>query len=62
VVEALAPAFTSSSRSFALYVRGSNVVEKVRRAKDEGTFDSTISNATARRSSLARRFGVRSKA
>ncbi|MFP3794701.1 IS21 family transposase [Paraburkholderia sp. SIMBA_027] len=33
-----APHFLSSQRSFALYVRGWNVVDKIRRAKREGTF------------------------
>lgn len=33
-----APHFLSSQRSFARYVRGWNVVDKIRRAKDEGTF------------------------
>lgn len=33
-----APHFLSSQRSFAQYVRGWNVVEKIRRAKHDGTF------------------------
>ncbi|MEK6294214.1 MAG: hypothetical protein V4793_23075 [Paraburkholderia tropica] len=33
-----APHFLSSQRSFALYVRGWNVVDKIRRAKRDGTF------------------------
>lgn len=33
-----APHFLSSQRSFAQYVRGWNVVEKIRRAKNDGTF------------------------
>jgi hypothetical protein len=60
-VEAVAPAFTSSQRSFALYVRGWNVIEKIRRAKSDDTFDATIANGRARRAALARRFGFRSK-
>ncbi|PQV50684.1 hypothetical protein B0G83_10543 [Paraburkholderia sp. BL21I4N1] len=37
-----APHFLSSKRSFALYVRGWNVVDKIRRAKREGTFASVL--------------------
>ncbi len=37
-----APHFLSSSRSFALYVRGWNVVDKIRRAKREGTFAAVL--------------------
>ncbi|MFM0158408.1 hypothetical protein [Paraburkholderia sediminicola] len=33
-----APHYLSRRRSFALYVRGWNVVDKIRRAKREGTF------------------------
>jgi hypothetical protein len=33
-----APHFLSSQRRFALYVRGWTVVDKIRRAKREGTF------------------------
>lgn len=33
-----APHYLSSQRSFALYVRGWNVVDKIRRAKREGSF------------------------
>jgi len=37
-----APHCLSSRRSFALYVRGWNVVEKIRRAKREGTFAAVL--------------------
>ncbi|WP_260324249.1 IS21 family transposase [Paraburkholderia fungorum] len=37
-----APHFLSSKRSFALYVRGWNVVDKIRRAKREGTFSTVL--------------------
>ncbi|MFM0399066.1 hypothetical protein [Paraburkholderia aspalathi] len=37
-----APHYLSSRRSFALYVRGWNVVEKIRRAKREGTFAAVL--------------------
>lgn len=37
-----APHFLSSRRSFALYVRGWNVVEKIRRAKREGRFSAVL--------------------
>lgn len=37
-----APHFLSSRRSFALYVRGWNVVDKIRRAKREGTFSAVL--------------------
>lgn len=37
-----APHFLSSQRSFALYVRGWNVVDKIRRAKREGTFSDVL--------------------
>ncbi|PYE27980.1 hypothetical protein C7410_101312 [Paraburkholderia silvatlantica] len=39
-----APHFLSSQRSFALYVRGWNVVDKIRRAKREGTFSDVLSS------------------
>jgi hypothetical protein len=57
-VEALAPAYLSNQRSFEMYVRGWSVVEKVKAAKRDGTFDETIESALDRRASLARRFGV----
>jgi hypothetical protein len=37
-----APHYLSSQRSFALYVRGWNVVDKIRRAKAEGTFTGVL--------------------
>lgn len=37
-----APHFLSSQRSFAHYVRGWNVVDKIRRAKREGTFTDVL--------------------
>ncbi|MFM0302402.1 IS21 family transposase [Paraburkholderia sediminicola] len=37
-----APHYLSSKRSFAQYVRGWNVVEKIRRAKREGTFATVL--------------------
>ena len=37
-----APHYLSSRRSFALYIRGWNVVEKIRRAKREGTFAAVL--------------------
>ncbi|MFM0416010.1 MAG: hypothetical protein WBR17_33360 [Paraburkholderia sp.] len=37
-----APHYLSSRRSFAQYVRGWNVVEKIRRAKREGTFAAVL--------------------
>ncbi|MFL9888988.1 IS21 family transposase [Paraburkholderia agricolaris] len=37
-----APHFLSSRRSFALYVQGWNVVDKIRRAKREGTFQDVL--------------------
>ncbi|WP_027818832.1 hypothetical protein [Paraburkholderia bannensis] len=37
-----APHFLSSQRSFAHYVRGWNVVDKIRRAKTEGTFAAVL--------------------
>ncbi|POR46760.1 hypothetical protein B0G62_12276 [Paraburkholderia eburnea] len=37
-----APHYLSSQRSFALYVRGWNVVDKIRRAKAEGTFAAVL--------------------
>jgi hypothetical protein len=37
-----APHFLSSQRSFALYVRGWNVVDKIRRAKSEGRFSAVL--------------------
>lgn len=37
-----APHYLSSQRSFALYVRGWNVVDKIRRAKQEGTFSDVL--------------------
>ena len=41
-VEAVAPAYTSSTRSFEHYVRGWSVADKVRRAKLDGTYETTI--------------------
>lgn len=38
-----APHFLSSQRSFTHYVRGWNVVDKIRRAKAEGTFAAVLS-------------------
>jgi hypothetical protein len=38
-----APQFLSSRRSFALYVRGWNVIEKIRRARREGGFAAVLS-------------------
>lgn len=37
-----APHYLSSQRSFALYVRGWNVVDKIRRAKRDGTFPDVL--------------------
>lgn len=37
-----APHFLSSQRSFALYVRGWNVIDKIRCAKHQGTFSSVL--------------------
>ncbi len=37
-----APHFLSSRRSFALYVRGWSVVDKIRRAKRNGTFSAVL--------------------
>ncbi|MEW6346479.1 MAG: IS21 family transposase [Pseudomonadota bacterium] len=39
-----APHFLSSRRSFALYVRGWSVVEKIRRAKRNGTFSTVLAH------------------
>lgn len=61
-VKAVAPAYGSSERSFAYYVRHWNVADKIRRAKLAGTFDTTIENARARRAFLSRRFGLTSDA
>ncbi|PMS38467.1 hypothetical protein [Trinickia symbiotica] len=58
-VSAVAPGFFIDERRRAWYVRTWNVVDKVARAKRDGTFDATIENARARRASLARRFGFR---
>ncbi len=55
-VYAVAPAFCSSDRAIALYVRQWDVVEKIRRAKLSGYFESTIENARERRAFLLRRF------
>ncbi|SOE91888.1 hypothetical protein SAMN05414139_04571 [Burkholderia sp. D7] len=57
-VEAVAPAFTSSTRSFELYVRGWDVVEKVRRAKLAGTYETTIETAREARATFVRRLGL----
>ncbi|MDR5739485.1 hypothetical protein [Caballeronia sp. LZ016] len=54
---AVAPAFCSSERAFDHYVRAWRVADKVRAAKLDGTFDSTIENARARRALLLQRFG-----
>lgn len=37
-----APQYLSSERSFALYVRGWNVIEKIRRARREGVFAAVL--------------------
>lgn len=37
-----APHFLSSQRSFALYVRGWNVADKIRRSRHEGTFPDVL--------------------
>ncbi|WP_321939826.1 IS21 family transposase [Paraburkholderia sp. J8-2] len=39
-----APHYLSSQRSFALYVRGWNVIDKIRRAKREGTFSDVLAS------------------
>ncbi|WP_395069099.1 IS21 family transposase [Paraburkholderia silvatlantica] len=39
-----APYFLSSQRSFALYVRGWNVVDKIRRAKRDGSFADVLAH------------------
>ncbi|WP_438392303.1 hypothetical protein [Caballeronia sp. DA-9] len=57
-VEAVAPAYTSSTRSFEHYVRGWSVVEKVRRAKLDGTYETTIEKAHESRANLVRRLGM----
>jgi hypothetical protein len=57
-VEAVAPAYTSSTRSFEYYVRGWSVVEKVQRAKLDGTYESTIETARQSRATLIRRLGI----
>lgn len=57
-VEAVAPAFTSTQRSFALYVRCWAGVDKIRVAKRAGTFDGTIERARIRQAALAKRFGI----
>lgn len=57
-VEAVAPAFASNQRSFALYVRCWSVVDKIRVAKRTGTFDTTIERARLRHAALAKRLGV----
>jgi len=57
-VEAVAPAYTSSTRSFEYYVRGWSVVEKVRSAKLNGTYEATIENAHQSRATLVRRLGI----
>jgi hypothetical protein len=57
-VTAVAPAFCSSERALALYIRQWDVPEKGRRAKLGGYFDSTIENARVRRAYLVRHFGL----
>jgi hypothetical protein len=55
---AIAPAWTSSERSYAFYVSRWNVADKVRTAKLAGTFELTIENARSRRAFLGRHFGM----
>lgn len=57
-VAAVAPGFASSASRLDYYIRVWNVADKVRRAKCEGYFDSTIENARERRAFLSRRFGL----
>ncbi|MDN7182526.1 hypothetical protein M0D69_31805 [Caballeronia sp. SEWSISQ10-4 2] len=57
-VEAVAPAYTSSTLSFEHHVRGWSVVEKVRRAKLDGTYETTIEKALESRATLVRRLGI----
>ncbi|WP_186082798.1 hypothetical protein [Burkholderia gladioli] len=58
-VAAVAPAFTSSDRAYANYVRAWRVADKVRDAKAAGTFETTLAAGHERRTRLARRFGIR---
>jgi hypothetical protein len=57
-VAAVAPAFMSSEHAFLHYVHAWDVADKVRRAKLDGTFDSTIEQACAQRASWHRRLGL----
>ena len=57
-VSAVAPGFAGSDARRAHYIRVWNVADKVRRAKLDGYFDSTIENARERRAFLSRRFGL----
>lgn len=47
-VEAVAPAYASSQRAFDHYVRAWAAADKVRCAKLQGTFESTIESARQR--------------
>jgi hypothetical protein len=57
-VAAVAPGFAISASRCAFYIERWDVVEKVRRAKLDGYFDSTIEKARERRAYLSRRFGL----
>ncbi|MDR5797427.1 MULTISPECIES: hypothetical protein [unclassified Caballeronia] len=57
-VEAVAPAFTSSTRAFEHYVHAWSVADKVRDAKLRGTFESTIEKARERQQSITSRLGL----
>jgi hypothetical protein len=47
-----APHFLSSQRNFALYVRGWNVIDKIRRAKAEGAFAGVLARWRVRAAEL----------
>lgn len=57
-VAAVAPGYAGSATRSAYYIERWNVAEKVRRAKLNGTFDSTIEKARDQRASLSRRLGL----
>ncbi|MGB8423850.1 hypothetical protein, partial [Paraburkholderia sp.] len=58
-VKNVAPAFTSTQRSFTLYVRCWVVADRIRVANCAGTFDDTIKRARVHKAALAKRFGIR---
>jgi hypothetical protein len=57
-VSALAPGFAGNDQRIAYYIRYWNVADKVRVAKQNGTFYLILENARARRAYVRRRLGL----